>query len=288
MHHANHFYGHAHVMARYAGLAEVPTIWGYLQHGWNAHDGYAVGTPFVPGYPRFVWSEPVARRGLSLEVGDHVVVGAPWSYLLSLRPPGADTPRQGTIAYPFHGWEGQPVRGRHDRYARQLREVEGDVPITVCLYWHEFEAPAVRRAYGRAGFRVITHGPRGQLWQGTREDFLDRQLRELRVHRRVVSNRMGTALLYGASTGAEIGIYGDPMVLHRDHAVLGGMERQRRLLPELHQPHVPASVAADIARRELRTDRLLPPAEIRQVFGWHDEPLSAAGGMGGGARRGLE
>ena len=49
MHHGNHFYGHAHVLARYAGLAEVPRIWGYVQHGWNVHDGYAVGTSFAPG-----------------------------------------------------------------------------------------------------------------------------------------------------------------------------------------------------------------------------------------------
>ena len=51
MHHANHFYGHANIMASYAGLPEPPRIWGYLQHGWNILDGFAHGTNFAPGMP---------------------------------------------------------------------------------------------------------------------------------------------------------------------------------------------------------------------------------------------
>ena len=48
MHHANHFYGHANIMATYAGLPKPPRIWGYLQHGWNILDGFAHGTNFAP------------------------------------------------------------------------------------------------------------------------------------------------------------------------------------------------------------------------------------------------
>ena len=47
MHHANHFYGHGHIMGRYVGADYAPRIWGYLQHGWNMHDGFAVGTVFA-------------------------------------------------------------------------------------------------------------------------------------------------------------------------------------------------------------------------------------------------
>jgi hypothetical protein len=66
VHHANHFYGHAHVMASYAGLKYPPRIWGYLQHGWNILDGFAYATPFVEGMPKFVWSDSVRRRGWSM------------------------------------------------------------------------------------------------------------------------------------------------------------------------------------------------------------------------------
>jgi hypothetical protein len=278
VHHANHFYGHAHVLARYAGVAGAPRIWGYLQHGWNLHDGFAVGTAFAPGYPVLVWAEVVARRARAAGHRLVEVVGAPWAYLL--RIDGATVPdaeREGTIAYPFHGWEGQRIHGSHTAYARELRAVEGDVPITVCLYWTDFEDERVRRPYEEAGFRVVTHGRRGHMWRGTDPDFLVRQLAELRRHRRVVSNRLGSALLYGASTGAEVGVYGDPMVIENDHAVLGGMEKQLRLFPELHQVRVPPEVALHVARDELGLGHLMPAAELRRVLGWTDAERVAVG-----------
>ncbi|WP_392423979.1 hypothetical protein [Barrientosiimonas humi] len=276
MHHANHFYGHAEVLARWCGRPGPVTIWGYLQHGWNTYDGFAVGHELVPGWPRLVWSPAVARRGWAMGRRDHEVVGAPWAYLLELEGQRewerAKPERAGTIVYPFHGWEGQRILGDHGVYADDVRRREGDVPLTMCLYWTDYENPDIRKVYEDKGFRVITHGRRGFMHRDGDPDFLDRQLAELRRHARVVSNRMGSALLYGASTGAEIGIYGDPMVLQRDHAVLGGMARQRRLLPELHTDAVPREVARAVARRELGQDHLRPPAQLAALLGWDDEP----------------
>jgi len=271
VHHANHFYGHAHILARYSGLAEVPRIWGYLQHGWNVHDGYAVGTQFAPGFPKFVWSEAPARRGWAVGMRGYVIVGSPWAYLLTLAQQrawdAAARPREGTIVYPFHGWEQQSIVGSHDSYVKQIRATE-DGPVTICLYWNEYRDAAVRQSYERAGFRVISHGYRGHMWKGTDTDFLDRQLAELRAHKRVVSNRMGSALFYGASVGCEVGVYGDPMILEAERAVLGGMERQRRLWPEMHQPAVPMDIAREYARVELGMDHVLHRAEIVDLFGW--------------------
>ena len=68
MHHANHFYGHAHVLARYCGLDadHPPRMQGYLQHGWNIGDGLARGVPYVERSPIFVWSDRTRRRAWSL------------------------------------------------------------------------------------------------------------------------------------------------------------------------------------------------------------------------------
>lgn len=273
MHHANHFYGHAHIMARYVGLAEVPRIWGYLQHGWNMHDGYAVGTAFAPGFPKFVWSDAPRRRGWAAGLRNYFLVGSPWAYLLDLEDQKSwersQPKREGTIVYPFHGWEQQNIIGDHDRYVDELRATE-EGPITVCLYWNEYRVPQVRRSYERAGFRVVSHGYRGYLWKGTSTEFLYNQLAELRAHERVVSNRCGSALLYGTSVGCEIGIYGDPMFLEAERAVFGGMERQLRLWPELHQPHVPRAYATELARLELGLDLRLDPVELLDLFGWQN------------------
>ena len=172
---------------------------------------------------------------------------------------------------PFHGWEGQQVLGSHTAYIEEVKATEGDVPITACLHWNEYDNPKVRREYEDAGVRVVTHGQRGYLWQDTDVAFLYRQLHEMRGHRRVVSNRMSSAILYAASAGVEVGVYGDPMALESDHAVLGGVGKPRRIWPEMHQFSVPMDYAAAVANAELGADELLLPEEIIDVFGWAAE-----------------
>jgi hypothetical protein len=160
-------------MARYAGVDErnPPRILGYLQHGWNILDGFAVGTNLLPGLAKFVWSDGPRRRGWSMGRRDYMVVGAPWNYLLALEPEPAPE-RKGTIWYPFHGWEGQQILGDHNRLIAQIREVEVG-PVTACLYFNEFRNPRHRspvslQAAGRAPpappGRVEPPGQRDLLW----------------------------------------------------------------------------------------------------------------------------
>lgn len=272
VHTANHYYGHAHIFAEYAELPFPPIIDGYLQHGWNLHDGFAVGTHFVPGTNLFVWAESVLRRGWGMGQRNYHVVGSAWAYLLKIQAERARVPepteRRGTIFYPFHGWEGQEVTGDHERMLRQLQEVEGDRPLTVCLYWVEHRNPAIREVYENAGCRVITHGMRGFGYRGTDTEFLWKQYAELRAHERVVSNRLGSAILYGASVGCDVGVYGDPMVLANEHSIYGGIERQQRNWPELHREFVDRDFVRELATAELGIRHVRQPAEIMDLFGW--------------------
>jgi hypothetical protein len=203
------------------------------------------------------------------------VVGSPWAYLLAMEPVSPDSPRDGTIWYPFHGWEGQHVLGDHNALIGQIRATEQG-PVTVCLYWQEFRDNAVRRRYERAGFRVICHGYRGGWWQDLDPDFLDRQLAELRTHRRVASNRLCSAVFYGALAGCEPAVYGDPMVLDNENPAFGGQTRIRRQWPQLHGEQVDLSAARATTVAELGADRLLPPAELRQMFRWPAPAPAAA------------
>jgi hypothetical protein len=269
MHHANHFYGHAHILARYCGHGpdRPPRIRGYLQHGWNVGDGLAPGTRFVRGNGLYVWSERTRRRSRSMGRRNVHVVGAPWGYLCRMEP-GEPVERSGTLWYPFHGWESVEVIGDHRRLIDQIREVETE-PVTVCLYWTEYRNRDLRSLYRRAGFRVICHGYRGYWWRDTDPGFLPRQLAELRRHRRVASNRPGSALLYGASVGCEVGVYGDPMVFSvEDFSTTGGFARIRREWPELDGPRVEPSVAGRIAHEELGLGALAHPVELNELLGW--------------------
>ncbi|MBB2909519.1 hypothetical protein FHS43_000765 [Streptosporangium becharense] len=273
---SNHWYGHSRVFARYCGIdeREVPRIRGFVQHGWNYLHGFPPDDHWcVPGYPRFVWSDVLRRRGWSMGRRGHCVIGSPWAYLLAMEPRPGRVPepeRAGTIWYPFHGWEKAAVHGDHAALVDEIRNVEPG-PVTVCLYWLEYRDPVVRGWYERAGFRVICHGDRGSRWDLRGRDFLRRQLAELRRHRRVASNRLGSALFYGASVGCDVAVYGDPMQLENERPEYGGTARRMRLWPELHGVEVDRAAAAEAARLELGFDHLRGPAELRHLFGWSEE-----------------
>jgi len=301
MNHQNHWYGHAHVLARYCGLATPPRIWGYLQHGWNVHDGYGADDSPAPGAPRLVWSDGPRRRGLAAGRRGYRVIGAPFAYLLATDPtgdaPGSDAARRGTVPagaapglapaagaarrgtvlagaarrgtifYPFHGWEAQSVYGDHRSLAAEVA-ARAEPPVTVCLYWLEYRHPQLREMYESFGFRVITHGRRGGHYRGTDPWFLHKQLAELRAHRWVAANRLCTAVLYGAAAGCRVSIFGDPMLIEREHPAYGGIARIRRLWPELHRPDVDPGLAAEVAGQELGLRYVAPPAELAEVLGW--------------------
>ena len=273
MHHANHFYGHAHVLAEYCGLdpADPPRIEGFLQHGWNVVDGLGTAVTYEPGRPIFVWSDQVRRRAWSMGRRHAVVIGAPFLYLLARATAGPEK-RAGTIWYPFHGWEGQQVKGQHQRLVDEIRETE-DGPLTFCLYWNEYRNDRIRAAYEKAG-RVICHGYRGQNYLDTDTRFLHHQLGELRSHRRVASNRLSSAVLYGVAAGCDPAVYGDPMHLEREDRPTA--ERIRRQWPELHGKNVDAAVARESAMAELGDGYLASPAELRLMLGWAARAARAA------------
>jgi hypothetical protein len=267
VHHANHFYGHAHVLAEYCGLdpADPPRISGYLQHGWNVVDGLGYGTPYLPGRPIFVWSEQTRRRAWSMGQRQATVTGAPWLYLLSLYPQAEPEPeRAGMIYYPFHGWEGQHVAGDHQRLIDEVIATEPG-PVTFCLYWHEFHNERIRTQYEAAG-RVICHGYRGLRWRDTDIRFLHNQLAELRRHQRVGSNRLSSAVFYGATVGCAPAVYGDPMQLAKEDQAIAA--RIRRQWPELHGTNPDPVAAAESAAAELGAGSLAGPAELRAMLGW--------------------
>jgi hypothetical protein len=267
VHHANHFYGHAHIMAEYAGLdpEHPPRINGFLQHGWNVVDGLGGGTPYVPGRPIFVFSEQTRRRAWSMGRRQATVVGAPFLYLMAFAPPAAeDDVREGTSWYPFHGWERQQVQGDHQRLVDEILQTEAG-PVTFCLYWHEYRNDVIRAEYEKAG-RVICHGYRGHMWRDTDRKFLHKQLAELRRHKRVASNRLSSAIFHGIAAGCEPAVYGDPMYLAKEHQPTA--ERIRREWPELHGKHPDPADAYVSAMSELGAGYLASPAELRAILGW--------------------
>lgn len=272
---SNHWYGHAHILAEYCGVdaAYPPRINGVLQHGWTFVHGFGPTHRPPHGFVKFAWSDSCRRRGQAIGWRDYYVIGAPFLYLMELdRRDGTDPEAEGTIWYPFHGTEDyEKLGGSHLPLIEEIRDTEIG-PVTVCLYHVEYDDPLVRQTYLDAGFRVICHGRRGRKWGGGNRDFLRNQLTELRRHRRVASNRLSTAVLYGTAVGCEPAVYGDPMELVGVKEGFNGEGLLEAWFPEFHGSQLDVEACRGIADAELGSEWMLSPAELSSVLGWGDEP----------------
>lgn len=262
------YYGHNQVLGTYCGFDSPPPLLAQLQHGWNATTGFSESVRFVGWLPKLVWNEANAhelRRRLPISQRPTVhVIGAPFLYLqrvLAERPSRAMVEPSGSLAYPYHQGDGRSFFGQHGAFADALGARE-DGPVTVCLAVKEFGEPAVRSTYEDRGFEVICHGQR------TDPRFLCNQWEALSRHRRVVTNRVSTALWYGASLGREVNVYG-PVFSVDGPAEAEAFDRaQRRRWPALFGDGTSGADAVRLGRAQLGADSLLAPSELRALAGW--------------------
>jgi acetyltransferase-like isoleucine patch superfamily enzyme len=274
VHTENQLYGHASILHEYCGYTDewLWPIHGVLQHGWMEvpRDNEELGRLPVA---KFLWSERLGRQASAEGWEGATPIGAPFLYLLALQQPRLEAEPEGTIVYPWHGLPWAQTVGGHSEYVDEVLEVE-DGPVTFCLHWHDYEQEALRRIYSRDGARVITNGPpiaqdlnrRGRI--NVDRSYLTRQLAALRQHKRVVSNRLTTAIFYGIAAGSEVGIYGPPM--HNPLAKRGDASLVESF-PDLHAVCADPGAARTIGDRELGRDLLRTPEELREIVGWHKE-----------------
>lgn len=259
----NEFYGHRAVLGHYVGCTgEAPPIWGYLQHGWQSGAGFPERYRFLPGFSLFVWSSTNAVQA-STRSRHVVAIGAPFLYLLRMTTSSEPVPHphRGTIFYPFHTAPRQPVYGSHADLLADVKEREHD-PVTACLYWMDYDDETLRRQYEEQGFRVICHGHRSD------PQFLWRQYHELISHRRVVTNRVATALWYGAATGREVEVYGSRFGQAPGDDGSDFDRFQRSRWPELFDGPLGGDQARALAEGELGKENVRPPEELATLLGW--------------------
>lgn len=258
MHPDNDFYGHRSVLLEYAGLVAGERVFAHIQHGWHHGTGISVGPRLVPWLPKLLWSSRNERECARLGIEHGRAIGAPFVYAATSEQSGTASPA-GTIFYPFHGWARATAVGSHDDLVDEIAEREPG-PVTICLYHLEAGNERIRRPYEEKGFRITSHGDRDG-----NPRFLHDQITELRRHRRVATNRVSTALFYGAHLGLEPAVYGPWFALRgEDRSV---ETEHRRLLPELFDESASLADVRAVADRELGADLRLSPAELKRALG---------------------
>ena len=260
MYPAHDFYGHRAVLAAYAGRSPRPIV-GYLQHGWQSGWNVVGSTSQRRHLPKLVWSS-VNAAALRATGAEHVAaIGAPFVYLDAGRDRPGDAER-GLLFYPFHSTaHGAADRNRDDLCAA-IAERAGDDDVTVCLYWRDHADPLARRAYEERGWRVVTHGDRFD------PGFLGRQWNEIARHRRVATNRVATALWYGAYLDRHVEVFG-PVAGSRGPDEQAAFDRvQRSRWPELFEGGLAPGAAHEVAAAELGAEHRLDPDELAAALGW--------------------
>ena len=162
VHHHNDWYAHvrsARALRRRAGRSgPTPHCGATCSTAGTCTTGSARVRRSRPACPGSCGRRRPRRRGWAVGETGYEVIG------VTVGVPAADgdrhrsaagREREGTIFYPFHGFEKQAVVGDHARLADEIQATETG-PITVCLYWLEYRNSDIRQWYENRGFRVIT------------------------------------------------------------------------------------------------------------------------------------
>jgi hypothetical protein len=271
----NHFYGHTAALAAYAGMSRPRHVAGLIQHGWTTVPPIPVNFGDFPDVEQngrrklFVWSHGSRAWDPAQSPRASFGLGSPWAYLVSTEPALRQLTGghpNGTLIMPLHSTRIVEVRGDQGSLARSYLRTEG--PSTVCLHSEDIHKPDIVDSWLDAGHRVVTAGPRHD------PDFLSRILALVLASERVVANRLMTPVLYAASLGREVAVYGDPLSI--SGAEIHGQDAIRSLWPELHGESLDREVTTDLARSELGFQHLLEPGELQFVLGWNGRSAGPA------------
>lgn len=256
----NRFYGHAEILLAYCGLAPDTAIPMRMQHGWQPGFGMRPQDMTQPG-PKIVWSTRNLERASEAGYQGAVAVGAPWIYLDDEPDVGPEHERS-VLVVPFHGWERESLAGTMSGYAEALTELErrGFGPITICLYWFEYEQPALRALFEARGFATTTMGHRND-----NPEFLRRQRALIRRHRFVTSNRVSTAAFYALDAGRSFFLYGPVTGLSESEDPTGEVfdRWQRENFPELCWERFDETCHQRIGAAELGREHKRSPEQLR-------------------------
>jgi len=264
----NRFYGHVHVLAKYCGLDDQPWINGYLQHGWNATDGFGnyLGSKRVSN--KYVWSKRCEEIIKSNGKKNVYAIGAPWIYLNDVFPLQNASKKEGVIAYPAHTSTWSKMGDTTKEFAKFLKDKYGQV--TVVLHRYDYADKSKIQNFENLGHKVTTHGV-GTPWeQGFDLLFLKKQRDLISNYSTVVSNTLSTAVLYATSLGlnAEIGGPIDYSITNNDDKISqagDGLIDWNSLIAD-------KNMQKTLWKDELGLDCKKSPEELKELLGWNPAP----------------
>ena len=193
----NEFYGSDRVLKHYAGLPLDRPLKAVVPHGIVLNDS-------------FVWTaEARSRLPAVLVYGEHrmrayrretrmmcIRSAVPFAYAARLIG-STPTDRRGTLVFPSHSTHHITAQADFAGMADALLRLDARFqPVTVCIYWRDYELGR-HRPFMERGMRVVSAG---HIYD---RDFLFRLAHLLGSHRYAASNEAGSSLFYSVIAGCE-------------------------------------------------------------------------------------
>jgi hypothetical protein len=259
----NQHYGHDQILLEYCGAAPQSLIPHPIQHGWQPGAGLSARRMGEPG-SKLLWSRRNLDSAQQQGLRGGLAIGAPFLYLPELEA-AAKPASKSLLAIPFHGWEEDSLASGMDRYAQDLSTLseDGFGPITVCLYWTEYEQEDLRAVFADRGFEVTTMGHRDG-----NPRFLHKQRALISEHSVVTSNRVCTAAFYALSLGTPFFLWGAVQGLSESNDPSGEVfdAWQRQTFPQLCRDRFDGTCQRELGLYELGAEYLKSPRELRSTL----------------------
>jgi hypothetical protein len=199
----NDYYGHAGVMKDYMGVAWDRPLKAVIQHG------------VVLGQ-KFLWQREVESvlsaiycwqrniEGTYARSGKRIISGsAPMMHAMKAMDYKPREDRRGTIFFAAHSTQHIASIFDRARLARRLMELpEKYQPVTVCIYWRDYELGHAK-PYFDLGMQVVSAGG---MWD---REFCYRWLHLASMHRYAATNDIGSSLFYALAAGLPVLYFGE-------------------------------------------------------------------------------
>lgn len=231
---ANAYYGIDQILKEYAGLPSGYRLKMIVPHGiCLGEESYweAEAKALVPA----VYCYPPYRSAIYQRATDKLVISSasPFLYLLRLLEHQPKPERTGTIVFPSHSTHRITVRMDFEALAEALVELDEEYhPITVCVYWRDFNL-GHHLPFQERGLQVVSAGHMYDPY------FLARLYHLCSMHRYAAGNGLGSHLFYSVASGCsyfhldafQYSVFGESQALFTDVASpSGGIEATVRVL----------------------------------------------------------
>lgn len=194
---ANAFYGSDTILKRYVGLPQTYSLKVILPHGVGSrsetHVWEAERAALLP--VALCYSRHRERAYVSQTDKKVILSASPFLYAVEMLKNQPESARRGTVFFPKHSTHHVTAQMDFERLAEELTRL-GDQykPITVCIYWRDFNL-GHHIPFEERGMRIVSAG---HMYD---RDFLFRFYHLCSTHRYSASNSLGSNLFYSVKSG---------------------------------------------------------------------------------------